>query len=152
MVAVERPVLATSAAVFRAGRVLLARRGQRPSIGVWTLPGGRVEPGETLTAAAAREVMEEVGVACAIIGVAGAVDVILRADDGSLKAHYVVVSHAARWEAGEPAIGPEAAEVGWFEPDALPADITPGLGEIVAAAARLVAGAQSADTGARLTP
>ncbi len=152
MVAVERPVLATSAAVFRDGRVLLARRGQRPALGVWTLPGGRVEAGERLAEAAAREVMEEVGVTCAILGVAGAVDVILRSDDGRLKAHFVVVGHAARWEAGEPATGPEAAEVGWFDPDALPADTTPGLGPIVAAAARLVAGADSAARGAQLTP
>ncbi|MBS9477248.1 NUDIX hydrolase [Ancylobacter radicis] len=135
--AIERPVLATSAAVFREGRVLLARRGQPPARGVWTLPGGRVEPGETLAEAAAREVMEEVGVRCIILGVAGAVDVILRGDDGALGAHFVVVSHAARWESGEPATGPEAAEIGWFDPAALPADTTPGLAAIVAQAARL---------------
>ncbi|QIB33822.1 NUDIX hydrolase [Ancylobacter pratisalsi] len=129
-----RPVLATSAAVFRDGRVLLARRGQRPSLGLWTLPGGRVEPGETLAVAAAREVMEEVGVSCAILGVAGAVDVIQRAEDGTLGAHFVVVSHAARWVGGEPQTGPEAAEIGWFAPGALPPDTTPGLGSIVAAA------------------
>ncbi|MCS0502320.1 NUDIX hydrolase [Ancylobacter mangrovi] len=129
-----RPVLATSAAVFRDGRVLLARRGQRPSLGLWTLPGGRVEPGETLAQAAMREVMEEVGVACAILGVAGAVDVIRHDEAGSLSAHYVVVSHAARWVSGEPATGPEAAEIGWFAPDALPDDVTPGLAGIVEAA------------------
>lgn len=132
-----RPVLATSAAVFRDGQVLLARRGQPPSPGVWTLPGGRVEPGETLAEAAAREVMEEVGVDCAMLGVAGAVDVIQHGEDGTLRAHFVVVSHAARWVGGEPRTGPEAAEVGWFAPDALPADTTSGLDAIVAAAHRL---------------
>ncbi|HEY9215265.1 MAG TPA: NUDIX hydrolase [Ancylobacter sp.] len=138
MTATVRPVLAVSTAIFRDGRVLLARRGAKPSIGLWTLPGGRVEPGETLSDAAAREVMEEVGVTCSIIGVAGAIDVIQHAPDGSLKAHYVVVTHAAHWVAGEPMTGPEAAEVGWFEPDMLPAtETTPGLQPIVDAARKL---------------
>lgn len=129
-----RPVLAASAAVFREGRVLLARRGQAPSRGLWTLPGGRVEPGETLAEAAAREVMEEVGVACHVLGVAGALDIVQRDAEGALTAHFVVVSHAARWVEGEPGIGPEAAEVGWFLPAALPAETTEGLAGIVVAA------------------
>ena len=143
MTAAERPVLAVSTAVFRDGKVLLARRGAKPSIGLWTLPGGRVEPGETLAIAAAREVMEEVGVDCAIIGVAGAIDVIQNNPDGTLKAHYVVVSHAANWVAFEPTTGPEAAEVGWFEPHAIPStETTPGLQPIIDAAAKIALAAQ----------
>lgn len=138
MEAAIRPTLAASAAVFRDGRVLLARRGGRPSHGLWTLPGGRVEPGETLADAAAREVMEEVGVACTVVGVAGAVDVIQHDGEGRLRAHFVVVAHAALWRAGEPAVGPEAAQVGWFEPGSLPEDVTPGLGAVVDAAALLL--------------
>ncbi|MBB3770763.1 ADP-ribose pyrophosphatase YjhB (NUDIX family) [Angulomicrobium tetraedrale] len=134
----ERPVLATSAAVFHEGRVLLARRGARPAQGLWTLPGGRVEPGETLAAAAERELMEEVGVAAEILGVAGAVDVILRDAQGEVSAHFVVVAHAARWRGGEPTTGPEAAEIGWFEPTALPDGTTEGLPGIVATAALIV--------------
>lgn len=133
-----RPVLAVSTAMFRDGRVLLARRGAKPSLGLWTLPGGRVEPGETLSIAAAREVMEEVGVTCAILGVAGAIDVIQHAPDGTLQAHFVVVTHAARWVAFEPMTGPEASEVGWFVPDAIPATgTTPGLQPIIDAAFKL---------------
>lgn len=138
MTATERPVLAVSTAIFRDGKVLLARRGAKPSIGLWTLPGGRVEPGETLSDAAAREVMEEVGVACSIIGIASAIDVIQHAPDGALKAHYVVVTHAAYWVSGEPMTGPEAAEVGWFAPDSLPvSETTPGLQPIIDAARKL---------------
>lgn len=133
-----RPVLAVSTAIFHDGKVLLARRGAKPSLGLWTLPGGRVEPGETLSDAAAREVMEEVGVTCAIIGVAGALDVIQREPDGALKAHFVVVTHAAHWVAGEPTTGPEASEIGWFAPDALPAaETTPGLQPMIDAARAL---------------
>ncbi|MBS7539628.1 NUDIX hydrolase [Ancylobacter lacus] len=136
-----RPVLATSTAVFREGRVLLARRGKAPMKGVWTLPGGRVEPGEPLAAAAARELMEEVGVEVDLLGVSGALDIIYRDAEGVLGAHYVVVVHAALWRAGEPSVGPEAAEVGWFEPGALPEPVTDGLGDMVAlAAARALQG------------
>ncbi|BAF86396.1 MULTISPECIES: NUDIX hydrolase [Azorhizobium] len=134
-----RPTLAASAAVFRDGRVLLARRGKAPGAGLWSLPGGRVEPGERLAEAAAREVMEEVAVEAEILAVAAARDIIVR-DGERLLAHFVVVAHAARWRAGEPTIGEEAIEVGWFAPDevaALPG--TDGLAEVVAAAARLMA-------------
>lgn len=133
-----RPTLAVSTAVFCDGKVLLAQRGAKLGHGLWTLPGGRVEPGETLADAAAREVMEEVGVACAIIGVAGALDIIHRDADGALTTHFVVVCHAAEWRAGEAAIGPEARAVGWFDPDILTQEpMTEGLAGMVAAAARM---------------
>jgi 8-oxo-dGTP diphosphatase len=58
-----RPRVPCVGAVVRddAGRLLLIRRGQEPSRGLWSLPGGRVEPGETLEAAVVREVREETG-------------------------------------------------------------------------------------------
>ena len=55
-----RPILAVSAAVFREGRVLIVRRARAPLLGHFSLPGGVVEVGETLAAALARELMEEV--------------------------------------------------------------------------------------------
>jgi 8-oxo-dGTP diphosphatase len=60
-----RPVVACVGAVVRdtGGRLLLIRRGQEPSRGLWSLPGGRVEPGETVAAAVVREVREETGLA-----------------------------------------------------------------------------------------
>ncbi|MCK0196916.1 NUDIX hydrolase [Ancylobacter sp. 6x-1] len=134
-----RPVLAASTAVFRDGRVLLARRGTAPMKGVWTLPGGRVEPGETLADAAARELMEEVAVDARILGVCGALDIIHQDPAGALAAHFVVVVHTALWRAGEPQTGPEATEIGWFAPDALPVPITDRLGEMVDLAAALAA-------------
>ncbi|MBS7543190.1 NUDIX hydrolase [Ancylobacter oerskovii] len=129
-----RPVLAISTAVFREGRVLLARRGAAPMRGLWSLPGGRLEPGETLAEGAVREVMEEVGVACRIVGVAGALDIIRRDGDGAVTSHFVVISHAGLWLEGDASTGPEAAEIGWFDPQHLPADTTDGLAGIVTAA------------------
>ncbi len=135
-----RPTLAASAAVFKGPLVLLARRAANPGAGLWSLPGGRVEAGETLAEAAAREVMEEVGVEVEIVGLATALDVILRNKAGELKAHYVVAAHAALWRAGEPMIGEEAAEVGWFRPEEVAGlPTTAGLAGVVEQAARMLA-------------
>jgi 8-oxo-dGTP diphosphatase len=56
-----RPQLAVSASIFRDGRILLVRRARAPGLGLWSLPGGRVEFGEPLEIALRREVMEETG-------------------------------------------------------------------------------------------
>ena len=60
----SRPILAASIAVFRAGRVLIATRTKPPGAGVWSLPGGLVEAGETIEEAVRREIWEEAGVRC----------------------------------------------------------------------------------------
>lgn len=134
-----RPTLAASAAVFRDGRVLLAKRGFAPGLGLWSLPGGRVEPGETLAEAAVREVMEEVGVRAEVVAVAAALDFISRDSDGALASHFVVVAHAALWRAGEPEPGPEATEVGWFPPTEVAGlATTRGLADVVQRAACLL--------------
>jgi 8-oxo-dGTP diphosphatase len=62
-----RPILAVSAAVFRDGRALIIRRARAPLLGHFSLPGGGVEVGETLAAALARELMEEVGIEAEIL-------------------------------------------------------------------------------------
>jgi 8-oxo-dGTP diphosphatase len=95
--------------VFRGDDVLLIQRGKGALAGLWSLPGGHIEPGETTTAAAAREVLEETSVAAAIKGVAGIHDVILHNEAGQLTAHYVIAVHFATWIAGEPHAGSDAA-------------------------------------------
>lgn len=135
----SRPSLAASAAVFRGGRVLLAKRGFAPGLGLWSLPGGRVEAGETVAEAAAREVREEVGTEAEIVGVAAVLDIISRDGDGTLSSHFVVVAHAALWRAHEPVPGPEATEVDWFLPEEVAAlPTTRGLADVVRKAAALL--------------
>ena len=132
-----RPVIAASAAVFRAGRVLIARRAKPPQL--WSLPGGTVEPGETPAEAAAREVREETGIEAEIVAPAGEREVKLRDKDGALVAIYLIHAFAARWRAGEARPGPEASAVEWIEPAALGSyETTEGLAEIIAAAERLL--------------
>ena len=128
----SRPFLAASVAVFRDGRVLLAARSKPPAQGVFSLPGGLVEPGETLAEAALRELKEEVGVDADMIGFIGHVEVIERDGDDRVLHHFVICAHAARWRRGEPSAGSEALEVRWVrEEETAWLPTTPGLAGIL---------------------
>jgi 8-oxo-dGTP diphosphatase len=132
-----RPVLCASAATFRGGKLLLARRSKPPFL--WSLPGGAVEWGETLAAAALRELREETGVEAEAAGYAGHCEVMLTNEKGNVFEHFVILAFAARWRAGEPRSGAEASAVEWVEPARLgDYEITEGLVPIVEAARRLV--------------
>ena len=111
-----RPLLAASLAVFRNGRVLLARRAAPPYAGRYTLPGGLVEPGETLAEAALRETREEVGVEADVLRFNRHVEVIERDTEG-VRHHYVIASFVGAWVAGEGTPGPEASDVIWADLD-----------------------------------
>jgi 8-oxo-dGTP diphosphatase len=127
-----------STAVFRDGRVLVARRARAPLPGLYSLPGGVLEIGETLHEAALRELSEEVGVEAEILGFNDHVESIVR-DDCGVRAHYVIASFVARWSAGEARSSEEADRVAWVDPMGL-GDLptTPGLREILARAATLL--------------
>src|ERR1700728_1738607 len=132
-----RPILAVSAAVFREGRVLIVRRARAPLLGHFSLPGGGVEVGETLAAALARELMEEVGIEAEIIAFNRHVEAIYREGD-RIRMHFVIASFVARWTRGEPRLSDQVDAVEWVDPAApLPSPATPELGEVLARAARI---------------
>ncbi|MDP8917798.1 MAG: NUDIX hydrolase [Pseudomonadota bacterium] len=134
----SRPVLAASVAVLREGRILLAMRGKPPSEGLFSLPGGKVEIGETLGEAALRELREEVGVEAKLIGLIAPVEFIERDEKGHIRHHVVIAAHAARWVSGEPQTGPEAKEIRWVtERDIADLPMTAGLTGILEQAFRL---------------
>jgi ADP-ribose pyrophosphatase YjhB (NUDIX family) len=123
-----RPFVGASIAVIRDGRVLLASRANEPMRGVWTLPGGLVEAGETLAEAALRELTEEVGITAEVVGVLSPTEIIVRDEAGRARHHYVVHPHAALWCGGEPVPGPEALGVRWASlPEIAGLVTTPGL-------------------------
>ena len=134
-----QPALAVSIAVFRQGKVLLATRAAAPYARMFTLPGGLVELGETLEAAALRELREETGVLARIVGFNRVVEHIQRDARGRVERHYAILSYAATWLDGEGEAGAEAGEILWRAPDDL-ADLslTPHLADIVANAQQLV--------------
>lgn len=122
------PIVAVGAvALDPAGRLLMVERGQPPSAGTWSLPGGRVEPGETMAAAAVREAFEETGLTIELGEVAGVVE---RIGEGF---HYVIVDFWAEVPHGaEPVAGGDAAAARLVALDELPAmHLAPGLGEFL---------------------
>jgi ADP-ribose pyrophosphatase YjhB (NUDIX family) len=135
----ERPFLAVSAAIVRAGQVLVVRRARAPADGLFSLPGGVVEIGETLMQAVTREVREETSLTIEPVGLAGFRETITRDRDDRVKRHFVILPFAARWLAGEPCLNEELSEARWLPPPELAGlPTTPGLAEIVAAAFRLL--------------
>lgn len=129
------PQVAVAAVILDAdGRVLLIRRGRPPGEGLWTFPGGRVEAGERLAAAVAREVAEETGleVACGPL-----VEVVERLGDGW---HYVILDFLASPRGGALRAGSDAADARFVAPDELAAlPVTDGLRPVLDRARALAA-------------
>ena len=131
-----RPQLAVSAVIFRDGKILLVRRARSPAKGFYSLPGGRVEFGESLHDALHRETLEETGLKIEIVGFAGWREVLPGTIGGG---HYVIMSFAARWAAGEPVLNEEHDDFKWLKSEEVgDLKLTGGLVEVVEAARRLL--------------
>jgi 8-oxo-dGTP diphosphatase len=131
----QRPFLAVSAAIVRDGKILVVRRARAPAHGLYTLPGGVVEVGETLVEAVAREVLEETGMTVEPVALAGFREAVARDAQDRVERHFVILCFAARWQAGEPVLNEELDEARWLDPAELAGlETTAGLAEIVATA------------------
>jgi 8-oxo-dGTP diphosphatase len=115
----QRPIPAVGVVCLRApDKVLLIRRSKPPGSGSWSLPGGRVEWGESLKAAALRELCEETGVEGEMLGLIDVVDGRFEPDqDGTPTHHFILVDYAVRWTDGEPHPGGDAAAAHFFTLD-----------------------------------
>lgn len=109
------PVPAVGVICFRDDEVLLIRRGKPPLLGEWSLPGGRIEPGERAVDAALRELREETGVSAEILGLVDVIDGVF-VEAGR---HYVLIDYAARWVSGEPSAGDDAMDAAFHRLDLL---------------------------------
>ncbi len=144
----QRPFLAVSAAIIRQDsglpdRALIVRRAKPPATGLYTLPGGVVEAGETLHAAIKREVSEETAVTIEPVAFAGYREIIVRDADGRAERHFVVMAFVCRFVSGEPVLNEELAEARWMEAHEIaPLKTTDGLAEIVATAFKTIGAAR----------
>jgi len=112
-----RPVVAVLAVVIRDGQVLLVQRANPPDAGLWGFPGGKVEAGEPLLAAAERELHEETGVKARALRVLTALDVLDRSESGDLRHHFVLIAVLCQWQHGEPVAADDAADAIWVALD-----------------------------------
>ena len=115
----DRPVVGIGAVVIHEGRVLLVRRGVAPSRGLWAVPGGALELGETLQQGAEREILEETGVAIRAREPICAFDFFERDGDGRIRFHFVIVDVAADYIGGEVRGADDALEARWLAPEDL---------------------------------
>ena len=117
-----RPVAAVLAVVIRNGKALLVQRGNPPDAGLWGFPGGKVEFGERVLDAAARELAEETGFIATPRHVLDVIDVHDRAD-GVILRHFVLVAVLCDWQSGEPVAADDAADARWIALDEMEATL-----------------------------
>jgi 8-oxo-dGTP diphosphatase len=110
---VNEPQVAVGAVALNEGSILLVRRGHGPAAGTWSVPGGRVEMGETLHEAVVREVLEETGLHVAVDRFLGWLE---RIHPDGHTGHFVILDFAvAPLDAdAAPVAGDDAAEAAWI--------------------------------------
>jgi ADP-ribose pyrophosphatase YjhB (NUDIX family) len=109
----DHPFVGIGAVVWREDKVLLVKRKNPPTEGQWGLPGGKQQLGETIFAAAVREVREETGVDIAPLGIVTALDAITRDKAGKIEYHYTLIEIVADWYEGEAKADDDALAVRW---------------------------------------
>jgi ADP-ribose pyrophosphatase YjhB (NUDIX family) len=122
------PLPSVGAVVCNGDNVLLVLRGQEPSRGKWSIPGGVMELGETIREAARREVMEECGVEIEAGDVIEVRDAIVRDIAGRIRFHYVLVDVIGRYVSGKLTVGSDVEDARWVsKEDLTKLDLSPGL-------------------------
>jgi len=128
----DYPRVGVGAVILHEDKVLLVRRGQSPSFGKWSLPGGLVELGESTREAIAREIMEECGIGIRVVDVAGVLDRVVHDDAGRVRYHYVLVDYLAYPESLDVVAGSDAGDAQWFEIERVAElDTTQGLLDMI---------------------
>lgn len=115
----ETPLVGVGAVILDQGRVVLVKRGQPPLAGEWSIPGGRLETGETMREGVVREVREETGLTVEPAELLGVYDRLLRDEAGRILYHYVLIDFLCLRVAGELHAGGDADDARWFTPDGL---------------------------------
>ena len=116
----QKPIVGVGAIVIREGKVLLVKRAAAPSRGLWAIPGGSLELGETLQSGAEREILEETGIRIKAGAPVYAFDFLEYDKKNELQYHFVIVDMEAEYVAGEVQAADDALDAGWVSPEDLP--------------------------------
>lgn len=128
----RHPMIAVHPIVFRDERIVLVKRAKKPSRGKWSLPGGRIELGETVYEAAKREVLEECSIEIDIERLFDIGESIIPDTEGRISYHFVLIYLLARYNNGDIKAGLDEADIGWFTiPEATQLDMHPQLRAIL---------------------
>jgi 8-oxo-dGTP diphosphatase len=112
----DRPVVGVGAVVIRDEKILLVKRGVAPSKGLWAIPGGALELGETLQQGAEREILEETGVTIRAREPIYTFDFFERVESGRIRFHFVIVDVAADYISGDVKGADDALDARWLTP------------------------------------
>jgi 8-oxo-dGTP diphosphatase len=139
----SQPIVGVGAVILHEGKVVLVKRKYEPLAGQWSLPGGRLELGETLEAGLAREMLEETGLGVQVGPVVDVFDRILLDPERRVRYHYVLVDYLCRPVAGLLAHGSDVAAAELVDPHALePYRLTPKATAVIEKALSLAASHQ----------
>src|ERR1035438_10247219 len=111
----ERPIIGVGGIVIDGDRVLLVQRATEPLKGEWSIPGGALELGESLTEGVERELLEETGVAVEALEVVEVLSRVLKLPDGRVRYHYVLIDYLCRPKPGAatPVAATDASDARW---------------------------------------
>jgi 8-oxo-dGTP diphosphatase len=133
----SRPVLGIGALIFRGDHILLVERGKEPLKGLWSLPGGALETGESLRDGIRREVLEETGLTVETVEVATIFERIMRDEQGQTEYHYVLIDYICEAASGEARAATDVSAVAWVsETELLQYKLTEGTLPVILEAFR----------------
>jgi 8-oxo-dGTP diphosphatase len=112
----ERPIVGVGGIALDGARVLLVQRAAEPLKGQWSIPGGALELGESLTEGVARELLEETGIAVEVTEIVEVLNRVLKTPDGRVKYHYVLIDYLCRplHPGSVPKAGSDAGDARWI--------------------------------------
>src|SRR6267142_5446287 len=113
----ETPLAGVGAVILDQGRVVLVKRKFPPLAGEWSIPGGRLEIGETLREAVVREAREETRLTVDPVELLGVYDRLMRDEGGRILYHYVLIDFLCQRSTGELQAGGDANDARWFSPE-----------------------------------
>jgi len=116
-----QPIASVHGILFQGNRVLLIRRGHEPNRGRWSLPGGKIELGESLAEAIKREFAEETSLEVRLVRFVDTAETIVRDEDGRIRFHYVGLCCLVEELGGRLLAGSDASEASWFSSEELSA-------------------------------